>query len=158
VKAGVATDRDLHELRELTEFPPRGFVDLGAVAKKNGIQHHGLRGLAALLLGCRITKGAQLSNWERPDLPAHAVQYAATDAWIGRRIYVALKEHDCLDESPGGTGHSTRGLKGLWHRAKAGLAKLVRKTRDPGHGTAAKATNSFARRSGCGHNVAPLKP
>lgn len=134
VKAGVATGRDIQELRTLTEFQPRGFVDLGGCAKRSGIKHHGLRGLAALLLGCRISKGAQLTNWERSDLPGNALQYAATDAWIGRRIYVALKEHGCLDEPSHAAGHSARGLRGLWHRARKRIAGIVRSTRRARHG------------------------
>ena len=126
VKAGVSVARDIQELRELTEFQPRGFVDLGDCAKRSGIKHHGLRGLAALLLGCRISKGAQLTNWERPDLPASALQYAATDAWISRRIYEALKEHDCLDRSSHAARTPARRGRALWNRAKAVLARIVR--------------------------------
>lgn len=96
IKAGVAIGRDLQELRDLTEFHPAGFVDLGACAKHCGMKHHGLRGLAAVLLGCRISKGAQLANWDRPELPQRALRYAATDAWIGRRIYEAFRERGCL--------------------------------------------------------------
>ena len=95
-KAGVAITRDLQELRQLDEFQPAGFVDLGVAAMRCGIQHHGLRGLAAVMLGCRISKGARLTNWERPDLPRTALQYAATDAWIGRRIYKAMQARGCF--------------------------------------------------------------
>jgi ribonuclease D len=90
VKAGVSNARDLSELRALTSFEPAGFVDLGHVAKHRRVPHHGLRGLSAVFLGCRISKSAQLTNWARPDLPSRALQYAATDAWIGRRLYQAM--------------------------------------------------------------------
>ncbi|MEN8142405.1 MAG: hypothetical protein ABFQ82_02270, partial [Thermodesulfobacteriota bacterium] len=50
------------------------------------------RGLAAVLLGFRISKGAQTSNWAKDVLAPHQVQYAATDAWVGREIYLALEE------------------------------------------------------------------
>src|SRR3989339_27743 len=92
VKAGVAISRDLKELRTLTDFEPRGFVDLGVEAKNLGMQHHGLRGLAAILLGCRISKSAKLTRWDNPRLPQQALIYAATDAWIGRRIYEAMQK------------------------------------------------------------------
>lgn len=95
IKAGVAVGRDLKELRELTAFEPRGFVDLGLCAMHSGIQHHGLRGLVALLLGRRLSKGARLTNWESPDLSKAALVYAATDAWVGRRIYLAMQERGC---------------------------------------------------------------
>lgn len=90
VKAGVAVGRDIRELRDLVEFEPAGFVDLGTRAKAYGMQHHGLRGLCALLLGRRLSKGGRLTNWARSDLPQSAITYAATDAWIGRRIYEAM--------------------------------------------------------------------
>lgn len=92
IKAGVAISRDLKELRTLTDFEPRGFVDLGVEAKNLGMQHHGLKGLAAVLLGCRISKSAKLTRWDNPKLPQHALIYAATDAWIGRRIYEAMQK------------------------------------------------------------------
>lgn len=95
IKAGVAIDRDVKELRTVTEFAPSGFVDLGTCARHNGIQHHGLRGLAALLLNCRITKQARLTNWARPKLSKAALIYAATDAWISRRIYQAMTTLNC---------------------------------------------------------------
>ncbi|MDI6775443.1 MAG: 3'-5' exonuclease [Verrucomicrobiota bacterium] len=93
IKAGVAVGRDVKELRDLTEFEPRGFVDLGALAEEGGIPHRGLRGMAALLLGCRIPKQAQLTNWALPQLPERALRYAATDAWIGRRLYEVMTAH-----------------------------------------------------------------
>jgi len=108
IKAGVAIGRDIKELRELTEFQPAGFVDLGICAANCGIQHHGLRGLSAILLGCRISKRAKLTNWSKSTLPDYALQYAATDAWIGRRIYKAMEKHGCFQRqvhtSPAG-GH-----------------------------------------------------
>lgn len=97
IKAGVAIDRDIKELRTLREFQPAGFIDLGIYAKNCGMQHHGLRGLAALMLGRRISKGAKLTRWDSPKLPEHALQYAATDAWIGRRIYEEMEAQGCAE-------------------------------------------------------------
>jgi len=91
IKAGVSLDYDIRELRKLSDFKAAGFVDLGDLAKKSGIKNHGLRGLAAVLLGFRISKGAQTSNWANAVLAPHQVQYAATDAWVGRQLYLALK-------------------------------------------------------------------
>lgn len=91
IKVGVAINRDIKELKQLEEFNHQGFVDLGDMAKSTGIQHHGLRGLAAVLLQCRISKGARLTNWAMPNLPQAAIRYAATDAWIGRSIYKAIQ-------------------------------------------------------------------
>ena len=92
VKAGVALAYDLQELHKLSRFKPAGFVDLGTLAKKAEIKNHGLRGLAAVLLGFRIAKGAQTSNWARDILAPAQIQYAATDAWVGRELYLKLGE------------------------------------------------------------------
>lgn len=91
VKAGVALGRDLQELRVLREFRPAGLVDLGLAAQRAGLLHHGLRGLCAVLLGFRITKGAQRSNWARADLAPQQVRYAATDAWVSRELYLRMQ-------------------------------------------------------------------
>jgi len=90
VKAGVAWDRDVNELKKLASFTPAGFVDLGELAKKAGCTHHGLRGLATLLLGFRVSKSSQTSNWDRDTLTPAQIQYAATDAWVGRELYQKL--------------------------------------------------------------------
>ena len=66
IKAGVSLDYDIRELKKMARFKAAGFVDLGEIAKKEGIKNHGLRGLTAVLLGFRIAKGAQTSNLGRP--------------------------------------------------------------------------------------------
>jgi ribonuclease D len=91
IKAGVSLDYDILELKKLALFKAAGFMDLGKLARKAGIKNHGLRGLAAVLLGIRIAKGAQTSNWSKDVLTPQQIQYAATDAWVGRRLYLALE-------------------------------------------------------------------
>ena len=91
IKAGVSLDYDIRELEKLSPFKAAGFRDLGELAKKVGIKNHGLRGLAAVFLGIRISKGAQTSNWSKDDLTRQQIQYAATDAWVGRKLYLAQK-------------------------------------------------------------------
>ena len=88
IKAGVSLDYDIRELKKLSPFKEAGFRDLGDLAKKAGIRNHGLRGLAAVFLGIRISKGAQTSNWAKDMLTPQQIQYAATDAWVGRRLYL----------------------------------------------------------------------
>ncbi len=90
-KAGVAVGRDIKELQDMEPFEAGGFIDLGDKARDAGLQHHGLRGLSALLLGMRISKSAKLTNWSKKDLPQQALLYAATDAWIGLRLYEKMK-------------------------------------------------------------------
>ncbi|MGA0333879.1 MAG: 3'-5' exonuclease domain-containing protein 2, partial [Kiritimatiellia bacterium] len=70
VKAGVAIQRDVQELRDLQEFEPAGFRDVGKMAEKLRFRNTGLRPLAALLLDGRISKGAQVSNWASDVLSA----------------------------------------------------------------------------------------
>ena len=94
IKAGVSLDHDMKKLKERQDFQPAGFVELAKLSDEAGIQNNGLRGLAAFLLGHRISKGAQRSNWSRPDLTREQVVYAATDAFISREIYL------CLTQSP----------------------------------------------------------
>jgi ribonuclease D len=91
LKVGVALARDVQELRDLREFTPAGFLDLGDAARSAGLHNHGLRGLSAVLLGRRISKGAQRSNWAADELSEKQIRYAATDAWIGLRLYRELK-------------------------------------------------------------------
>jgi ribonuclease D len=92
VKAGVGLDFDLRSLQELHPFQAAGFVDLARVARHHGIRNHGLRGLAAVVCGIRISKSARTTNWANPDLTPQQIRYAATDAWIGREIYLRLQQ------------------------------------------------------------------
>lgn len=91
VKVGVALDFDLLSLQALQPFQPRGFIDLAGVARRKGIKNQGLRGLAAIVCGFRISKSARTTNWANNDLTSQQIQYAATDAWVGREIYHRLE-------------------------------------------------------------------
>ncbi|MFA7257406.1 MAG: 3'-5' exonuclease [Kiritimatiellales bacterium] len=92
LKAGVSIKDDLSELRKLSDFEPAGFVELATHAKKAHIKNLGLRGLAALLLRFRISKREQTSNWARNELTESQLRYAATDAWLGREIYLHMQK------------------------------------------------------------------
>ncbi len=92
IKAGVAPEYDVAQLKELGHFRDAAFVDLSEVARRAGIKNHGLRGLAAVLLGFRISKQAQRSNWARETLTPAQVLYAATDAWVSRELYLRLMQ------------------------------------------------------------------
>jgi ribonuclease D len=92
IKAGVAVAGDIDKLHEVMKFIPGGFVELGKMAAKAGIKAGGVRTLAAQLLGFRISKGAQCSNWERNELTPAQILYAATDAWICRKIFLELEK------------------------------------------------------------------
>lgn len=92
VKAGVSLNDDIRALNKLSPFTAAGFVDLGHRAKQAEIKNHGLRGMAAVLLGFRIAKGAQTSNWAKDVLTPQQIRYAATDAWVGRELYLAMAQ------------------------------------------------------------------
>ena len=94
IKAGVAIRDDIRALLRLHPFVPAGLSDLADMAKKRNIGAQGLRTLAAHLLGGRISKAAQCSNWEKKNLTPQQIRYAATDAWIGRQIYLKMTEND----------------------------------------------------------------
>ena len=100
-KTGVAIRDDVKKLFEKYPFNPEGFVELSHWASKLGIVTTGLRSLTAIFLGKRISKGAQLSNWERSKLAPSQLLYAATDAWISRELHLAMKRHmEALEKEP----------------------------------------------------------
>lgn len=90
VKAGIALADDLKKLQEVRAFKAEGFIEVGDLARKLGITQTGLRSLAGLILGYRVSKREQRSNWARPQLTPSQITYAATDAWVSRELYLAL--------------------------------------------------------------------
>ena len=95
-KCGVSVDRDLIELMYLSPFNPCSFIDLGDIARMRGIPHHGLRGLAALLLKYRISKSSQTSDWSRKTLSHNQINYAATDAWISLELFKKFDQESII--------------------------------------------------------------
>tara|TARA_Y100000588_G_scaffold259690_1_gene274334 strand:- start:523 stop:1134 length:612 start_codon:yes stop_codon:yes gene_type:complete len=91
IKAGVAIRDDIKKLQEIEDFEPRGFEELANLAGELKIVQTGLRSLTAIFFGHRLSKSAQLSNWEKNPLAPGQVNYAATDAWISRELYLIMK-------------------------------------------------------------------
>ena len=91
LKVGIAVNDDIKKLNGLFSLGSSGFVELAEMASKAGIKNAGLRGLAALLFGFRISKQTKCSRWDAPILTSEQIVYAATDAWICRELYFALK-------------------------------------------------------------------
>lgn len=92
IKVGVAIHEDIRLLQKLYPFEAGGIVDLAEMARRLDIKAQGIRTLAAHILGGRITKTVQCSNWEKEKLSYQQIRYAATDAWVGRELYFRLCE------------------------------------------------------------------
>lgn len=92
IKAGVALSDDIKQLNDCWKFTPRQFIEIGTMAKVLGLKQTGLRSLAGLLLGFRISKKEQRSNWARANLSRSQIIYAATDAWVSRELYLHIME------------------------------------------------------------------
>jgi ribonuclease D len=90
LKIGVAIHDDLKLLTSIRKFIPRGFIDLQHLVKEYGIESSGLKKLAAIVLGFRISKRQQVTDWEAVNLSEAQQLYAATDAWVCQRIYNKL--------------------------------------------------------------------
>jgi ribonuclease D len=91
LKVGVALRDDLRGLQKLFPFAPRNFIELQNLAKEKGLQNMGLRGMTEEVLQASLSKNAIISNWELPTLSPEQVIYAATDAWIGLKLYKTIK-------------------------------------------------------------------
>jgi ribonuclease D len=91
IKAGVAIRDDIKALQTLRKFEPKGFVELANVAKDVGLQVESVKKLAGLILGFRISKSAQTSNWEATTLTEKQIEYAATDAWVCLELFEKMK-------------------------------------------------------------------
>jgi ribonuclease D len=90
IKAGVAVHDDIRFLSGVKKFQARGFVDLQTFVKDFGIQSSGLKKLTAIILGFRISKRQQVTDWEAVQLTEAQQIYAATDAWVCYEIYRKL--------------------------------------------------------------------
>ncbi|SFU17842.1 3'-5' exonuclease [Algoriphagus locisalis] len=99
VKIGAAVHDDIKGLAKLTDsFYPNSFFDLNDELKRVGFINIGVRNLCAMVLGIRISKSEQVSNWEADKLTIKQQRYAATDAWGCLEIFKKLKAEGYLDE------------------------------------------------------------
>ena len=92
IKAGIGLADDLLKLKKVFPFQEENVVDIGAVVRRHGVKQSGVRNLAGLFLGFRITKGSRTSNWGRPHLSRSQIIYAATDAWVCRELYLRFQK------------------------------------------------------------------
>ena len=92
LKIGAAINNDMDVLKRTVKLTPRGFIDLQNMVHKFNIKSIGLAKMAGIVLGVRISKSQQLSNWENSTLTPAQQRYAATDAWMCYMIYEKLME------------------------------------------------------------------
>ena len=90
IKVGAAIHDDIRGLQKLNDFRPAGFVDLQKIVCEWGIRDKSVKKMAAIILGIRVSKTQQLSNWEAERLSESQCRYAATDAWVCREMYLKL--------------------------------------------------------------------
>ena len=84
IKVGAASFDDVRGLQRYQSFQPRGFVDLQKIVWEWGIRDKSVKKMAANILGVRISKSQQLSNWEAETLNAHQQ--------VCREMYLKLQE------------------------------------------------------------------
>ena len=79
-------------MQKLNRFSPKGFVDLQNIVWEYGIRDKSVKKMAAIILGVKISKAQQLSNWEAEHLSESQLKYAATDAWVCREMFLKLNQ------------------------------------------------------------------
>ncbi len=94
IKIGAAIHDDIRGLQKLREFEPGSFVDLQKIVWEYGIKDKSVKKMTAIILGFRISKTQQLSNWEAEALSESQCKYAATDAWVCREMYLKLMKSE----------------------------------------------------------------
>lgn len=99
IKVGAAVTDDIRGLQKYQEFTPKGFVDLQRIVGDYGIRDRSVKKMTAIILGFRISKAQQLSNWEAETLSDSQIRYAATDAWVCREMYIRLMNSEPVQAS-----------------------------------------------------------
>ena len=94
LKIGAAIHDDIRGLQKHRDFVAGGFVDLQKIVWEWGIRDKSVKKMAAIILGIRISKTQQLSNWEAETLSESQCKYAATDAWVCREMYLKLMKSE----------------------------------------------------------------
>ena len=92
LKVGLSLKDDFLMLkRRDANFQPAGYIDLQNYVKQMGIEDMSLQKLYANVFHKRISKNAQLSNWEADILTDAQKVYAATDAYTCIQLYKELE-------------------------------------------------------------------
>ncbi len=94
IKVGAAVHDDIRGLQKYADFEARNFIDLQKIVWEYGIKDKSVKKMSAIILGVRISKTQQLSNWEADVLSESQRLYAATDAWVCREMYNLLMKSE----------------------------------------------------------------
>lgn len=100
LKVGAAIHDDVRGLQKFAGFQPQNFVDLQKIVWEYGIRDKSVKKMAAIILGVKISKAQQLSNWEAEKLSDSQQRYAATDAWVCREMYLRLLQAEKAPLTP----------------------------------------------------------
>ena len=92
LKIGAGLNDDFNRIRNLDSIEPDGFLDLQKFVEKFEIESKSLKKLTAIILGFKISKSQQLSNWEAEEFTEAQKLYAATDAWVCYEMYRVLSK------------------------------------------------------------------
>jgi ribonuclease D len=98
MKVGIDLHYDINHLQHTKRFTARNVIELNSYCKQKGFLVMGLRKLSAIILGIRISKRQQTSNWEAETYTLAQIKYAATDAWACRELFVRLMENGILPD------------------------------------------------------------
>lgn len=90
-KVGLSLKDDFLMLRHRKKFHPAGCIDIQHLVGELGVKDMSLQKLFANFFRMKISKNAQLSNWEADVLTAAQQTYAATDAYACILLYEALR-------------------------------------------------------------------
>lgn len=133
IKVGAAVKEDVHGLQRYRRFDAKNFVDLQQIVWEYGIRDKSVKKMSAIILGVKISKTQQLSNWEAAELSEAQRKYAATDAWICREMLKKLRRSakNPLEEGSG---------------VHAGAKDKAAKTQGPAQEDSSAASKSRRRR------------
>ena len=92
LRIGLSWHDDSLQLHHRRDFKMGGYVELQTLAGMLGVEDKSLQKLYANILGKKINKSQQLSNWEADTLTDKQQLYAATDAWACIQLYREMQK------------------------------------------------------------------
>ena len=132
--SGTSTTADTALPDTLLSSPSsHSLIDLESLSSSYSIHRVGLASLTAAFLSLRLSKAAQLSNWERPTLTNEQISYAALDALVSLKLAQRLQRlrddmhavvRGWVEREKAGGGAVDEAMVWLWLTGK-GLPGLV---------------------------------